>query len=230
MKEVPMRPRVILHNQVALDGRIDGFPADLALHYETASRLGFDAHLAGSDTIFDPGRKTPPEGSDAFDPPQEDPADHLPLLVVPDSRGRVRSWHELRKQPYWRGFVALCSDSTPQVYLDYLRARHVGHVVCGEKRVDLRAALIQLHERYGVRSVLVDSGGTLNGVLLRAGLVDEVSVLISPHLVGGTTVRSIFRASAPTSPTGAIRLELTQFERLQGDIVWLHYKVASDVA
>jgi len=36
--------------------------------------------------------------------------------------------------------------------------------------------------------------GRLNGVLFRAGLVDEVSVLVNPCLVGGTSPRSIFRA------------------------------------
>ena len=30
----------------------------------------------------------------------------------------------------------------------------------------------------------VDSGGALNGALLRAGLVDEISLLVHPVLVG----------------------------------------------
>ena len=33
------RPRVIIHNLISLDGRLDGFPADAGLYYEMTSRL-----------------------------------------------------------------------------------------------------------------------------------------------------------------------------------------------
>jgi 2,5-diamino-6-(ribosylamino)-4(3H)-pyrimidinone 5'-phosphate reductase len=58
--------------------------------------------------------------------------------------------------------------------------RKIDYIVAGDDHVDLRLTLEELNARYGVRIVRVDSGGTLNGVLLRAGLVDEVSALINP--------------------------------------------------
>ena len=42
------RPRVIIHNLISLDGRLDGFPADAGLYYEMASRLPHQAVLTGS--------------------------------------------------------------------------------------------------------------------------------------------------------------------------------------
>lgn len=30
------RPRVTIHNLISLDGRLDGFPADVGLYYELA--------------------------------------------------------------------------------------------------------------------------------------------------------------------------------------------------
>jgi len=98
--------------------------------------------------------------------------------------------------------------------------------VTGDDRVDLRAALEELHARYGVRTVRVDSGGVLNGALLRAGLVDEVSILVGPCLVGGATPRSIFVAPDLTSAEGVIRLKLVHMEAMRGDIIWLRYEVA----
>ncbi len=80
--------------------------------------------------------------------------------------------------------------------------------------------------RFGVRTVQVNSGGVLNGALLRAGLVDEVSVLISPCLVGGTTPRSLFVAPDLATPDGAIPLRLLDVQRLRGDTVWLRYEIA----
>ena len=175
-----MLPRVIVHNAVSVDGRIDWFAPDIGLFYELASRWQEDAILAGSETIVKglSAEGVPVEEDVGASPPSPDPADKRPLLVIPDSRGRVRNWHYLRAQPYWRDAMALCSRATPAEYLAYLRERRVDYIVAGE---DLRAALANLYETRGVRAVRVDSGGTLNGVLLRAGLVDEVSVLISPR-------------------------------------------------
>jgi 2,5-diamino-6-(ribosylamino)-4(3H)-pyrimidinone 5'-phosphate reductase len=73
--------------------------------------------------------------------------------------------------------------------------------------------------------VRVDSGGILNGALLRAGLVDELSLLINPGLVGGTTPRSAFVAPDLTSAGGVINLRLTHMEKVRGDVVWLRYEV-----
>lgn len=64
-------------------------------------------------------------------------------------------------------------------YIGYLEREGIDAIVTGEERVDLRAALEELADRYGVRTVRMDSGGTLNAALLRAGLVDELSVLVS---------------------------------------------------
>jgi 2,5-diamino-6-(ribosylamino)-4(3H)-pyrimidinone 5'-phosphate reductase len=99
----------------------------------------------------------------------------------------------------------------------------------GDDRVDLRAALECLADRHGVKTVRVDSGGTLNGVLLRNGLVDEVSVLVSPYLVGGVTPKSLFRAPDLTEVAGVIGLRLTGVEEARDGVVWLKYVVLQDV-
>jgi 2,5-diamino-6-(ribosylamino)-4(3H)-pyrimidinone 5'-phosphate reductase len=124
--------------------------------------------------------------------------------VVPDSRGRIRCWNALRACGYWRDVLALTCATTPSAYLSYLEDMGVRHVAAGDNRVDLRAALEWLADNLSARVVRVDSGGVLNGALLRAGLVDEVSVLVDPTLVGGLTPRSLFRAEDLTSPEGVM--------------------------
>ena len=222
-----MLPRVILHNEVSLDGRFDWVTPDLGQFYKLASRWKEDATLAGSETLLSayPEEQIDAEDVEGAQPPEKNPDDTRPLLVVPDSRGRLRNWHLLRKEPYWRDVVALCSRSTPEAYLDYLSERHVEYIVSGDDRVDLRTALEDLNALYGVELVRVDSGGSLNGALLRAGLVDEVSLLIDPCLVGGTTRRSVFQAADLNSSDGVIQLRLVHFEKVRGDVVWLRYEV-----
>jgi 2,5-diamino-6-(ribosylamino)-4(3H)-pyrimidinone 5'-phosphate reductase len=225
-----MLPRLIVHNAVSLDGRIEGFPADVGLYYELTERWKVDAHLAGCDTILQMEAEIPDVDDSVIEPPSPaDSSDTRPLLVVPDSRGRLRRWRGIRQMPYWRGAVALCSRSTPQEYLENLIKWHVPYLVAGEDYVDLGAALELLNLHFGVRTVHVDSGGTLSGVLLRAGLVDEVSVLIHPQLVGGVGPRPFFRAPHLGGSRGVIPLHLTHLERMRDDIVWLRYQVLREI-
>ena len=98
-------------------------------------------------------------------------------------------------------------------------------MITGDDHVDLRQALEELNINYGINTVRVDSGGTLNGVLLRAGLVNEISVLIYPEMVGGTSPSSLFRAPDLTAPDGTLRLKLLDIEKMEGGVAWLHYEV-----
>jgi 2,5-diamino-6-(ribosylamino)-4(3H)-pyrimidinone 5'-phosphate reductase len=225
-----MLPRLVVHNAISIDGRMDGFTADVRLYHELMERWKPDAHLAGCDTMLQMEGEVPSLDDSVVEPsPSIDPNDPRPLLVVPDSRGRLRKWRGIRQMPYWRGAVAFCSRSTPQEYLENLVKWHVPYLIAGDDHVDLGAALELLNLHFGVKRVHVDSRGTLSGVLLRAGLIDEVSVLIHPQLVDGTGAWSFFRPQEGGPPAGPIALRLTHLERMKDDIVWLRYKVERDV-
>lgn len=69
-----MLPRVIMSNAVSIDGRIDGFAADLGQYYGLTATWKADAHLVGSHTLLKSGAvgeegaaEVPPE------PPRRDP-------------------------------------------------------------------------------------------------------------------------------------------------------------
>lgn len=48
-----------------------------------------------------------------------------------------------------------------------------------------------LGEKYGIKSMTIQTGGELNAVLLRAGLIDKVLIVIAPYLVGGRTTPTL---------------------------------------
>ena len=109
-----------------------------------------------------------------------------PLLAVTDRRSRVPDW-------MW----------------DALRnAGHWRDAV--PVRSDLAAAVAGFE---GV--VRVDSGGALNGALLRAGLVNELSLLVHPVLVGDAPR---WHGSPPPGPLALERLE-------GGTPDWLRFRV-----
>ena len=200
-----MKPRVILYNAVSVDGRTTGFSVDMGLFYSLVQQWGEDATLAGCDTLLNAPHEMPEdEGSEAAAiTPSAD--DSRPILVVPDSRGRIKSWHYWRGQPYWKGFVSLCTEKTSPEHLDYLRQNDIRILAAGTEHVDYKQALEELSRQFGIGTVRVDSGGTLNGVLLRAGLVDEVHLLVHPALVGETSQKTFFRDTI-AGQTGEISL------------------------
>ncbi len=230
-----MLPLVTIYNAVSLDGRITGFNADVELYYELASKWNVDAVLMGSSTVLMgfgvKSGETLPESEDAFQPRVRDPEDDKPLLVVPDSRGQIRIWNEILKMPYINDVLVLCSRSTPQEYLDFLDERYIDYLVVGYQHVDLENALEELNTKFGVKKVRVDSGGVLNGILLRKGLVDELHLLIHPELVGGTAINSIFQESAldggetPIREETPIKLSLEGMEKIKDDIIYLRYRI-----
>jgi 2,5-diamino-6-(ribosylamino)-4(3H)-pyrimidinone 5'-phosphate reductase len=225
MAKAKQLPRVIVYNAVSVDGRFDWFTPDTGQFYGLVPTWKEDVTLVGSNTLLAAPASELPRNEEAFKPPEPKPGDKRPLLAVVDSRGRVRKWDALRKAGYWRDVAALCSRTTPKKYRDYLKQRNIDCIVAGKEHVRPRVALEKLREHYGAKTVRIDSGGKLNGVFLRAGLVSEVNLLVHPQLVGGTTPKSMFRAEDLASAKGVIDLKLVGVERMKNGLVWLRYKV-----
>ncbi len=61
---------------------------------------------------------------------------------------------------------------------------HVEIVVEGHESVDFAAAMGILHQRFGMRYVLCEGGPRLYGTMLRAGLIDEKFLTVSPFEAG----------------------------------------------
>lgn len=194
-------------------------------YYELAGIWKEDATLAGSGTMLRAAGEAPAE--DECNPISSETVndDTKPYLVIPDSRGRIRSWNYLRSLPYWGHFVALCSQSTQNEYLQYLEKSGIDYIIIGEDHVDLRAALLELNRRYDIQVVRVDAGGTLNRELFARGLIDEISLLVCPYLVGGKRQSGLFIFDQKDVPDAPTPLKLMQVERLKGDAIWLRYEI-----
>jgi 2,5-diamino-6-(ribosylamino)-4(3H)-pyrimidinone 5'-phosphate reductase len=216
-----MLPYIILHNAISLDGKVTGFDADIGAYYELVSTWKEDATLVGADTMLSAPDEIPAEDDSAFQSWPQMENETRPLLVIPDSHGRVRCWHYFKSLPYWRGGIALCSKTTLPEHLSYLDARGIVRVTAGDTHIDMRAALAELYKNHAVKTIRMDSGGTLNGIMLSAGLVSEISLLIHPQLVANPEIKSFLITH---QPCGA-RLELMKVEKRGDALVWLRYRV-----
>ena len=222
-----MQSKVIMHNTVSLDGSIKDFEVDLNLHYQVASEFEADTHLIGSITaktgIEMYTEEIPLEEETDFIKPEFEPGDERPFWVIPDSRGVLKNFlHVYRRSGYCKDVIILVSETTPKSYLAYLRKRHYDYVTSGKDHVDYYKAFETLNERYKTKTILVDSGGTLSSILLENDLVDEVSIIISPVLVGDKDT-NLFRMLHQKNDN--IKLELLQNKICDDNHLHLIYRV-----
>jgi 2,5-diamino-6-(ribosylamino)-4(3H)-pyrimidinone 5'-phosphate reductase len=209
-----------VHASVSVDGAMTGFMPDLGAHYGAVGVLRCDAHLIGSATMrsgLDMADEAPADPGQDGDRPPTDRAG-APYWFVVDSRGVLHGrLHELRAFPGLRDVVVLLSASSPQAHRDYLVRRRYGSIERGAQRVDLVAALELMGQDYGVTRVLVDAGPTLTSVLLAQGLVDEVSLIVHP-LVVGRDGRHVFGES-----TQSRAMRLDSCDELGSGLVHVRY-------
>jgi len=196
----------------------------MGLFYSLAQQWGEDASLIGCDTLLNTQDEIAED--DESEAPDITPSvdDPRPIMVVPDSRGRIKTWHYWREQPYWKDFISLSTKKTPHEHFEYLKRKGIKTITAGTEHVDCRQALEDLSNHFGITTVRVDSGGTLNGVLLRAGLVDELHLLMHPTLVGGTSQKTFFQDTNPKQ-TGEITLKFLGSELHSDTVILLSYAV-----
>jgi len=217
--------KTIMHNSVSLDGSFINFDVDMGLHYQLASRFEADAHLIGSDTIragielYD--GNVPSENESDFVKPKR--AKGLPYWVIVDSKGKTKGLlHTCRRFEFCKDVIVLISRKTNAGLIDYLKQRSYDYLVCGDAYVDFIKAYKDLTEKYGIRTIMVDSGPTLNGVLFDKGLIDEISLLVFPVVVGKKSDKLLAHLNTGNQN---VSLKLLEHDNLDKGLIWLKYQV-----
>ena len=224
-----MKPHVICHMLSSVDGRIDGEALRAVIltgEYEaTGAMLGGNAWICGRTTMQRHFAEAEPFVSATGNPagPQAvhvaRRADSYAISV--DTVGKLR----------WAGgdldgdhLICVLSERVPEDYLAVLRAKGISYVVAGASSVDLVEALDRLGEHFGIRTLLLEGGGHINGAFLEAGLVDEVSLLLVPGIDGRHGIPTVFDGISPKLGA-AVPLMLQSVERRAKDGLWIRYTV-----
>jgi 2,5-diamino-6-(ribosylamino)-4(3H)-pyrimidinone 5'-phosphate reductase len=196
---------VVAQVAVSLDGVASGFDVDLARFYALASLWQEDVTLDGADTIL-------AQESDVLAAPRRGPRPEGPLLAVVDSQARVHSWNSLRDLGYWSDVLALYADQTPPRPSDATTRE----LITGYDQVDLAETLAVLGRR-GMQTVRVDSSGALLRACLELDLVDELTLLVHPVLVG---------SGERWYDTRRLNLHHVGTEVFKDGVLWMRYCVA----
>jgi riboflavin biosynthesis pyrimidine reductase len=119
--------------------------------------------------------------------------------------------------------VAILSERVSDEYLAFLRARGVSYLLAGVGDVDLPLAMAKIGGRFGVKALMLEGGGRINGGMLAAGLIDEVSVLVAPAVDGRVGTPALF--DVDSEGAAPRRLALEHVEQRPGGVLWLRYRV-----
>lgn len=104
-------------------------------------------------------------------------------------------------------------------------------IIYYEREIDLVDLLKKMKQQYKANRVTVQTGGTLNALWLRLGLIDNVSIVIAPCLIGGTNTQSLVGGESLHTfedLKNIKALKLVKNETLKNSYIHLVYKVIND--
>ena len=223
------RPYVICHMVPSVDGRIVTrgwhLRRSLLTEYERiASTFEADAWIIGRISM-EPyaGRSRLPARSRRERIPRTDfvvQSEAPSYAIVIDPSGKLR-WES--GSIGGEHVITVLNEQVPDRYLAFLRSKGVSYLFGGKTQIEPREVLRKLRARFGIRKLLLEGGGRINGSFLAADVIDEVSLLLAPVADGGVRTPSLFDAREAPGP--ARHLKLLSAERRRGDLLWVRYKV-----
>ncbi|MBU7012581.1 MAG: dihydrofolate reductase family protein [Theionarchaea archaeon] len=104
-------------------------------------------------------------------------------------------------------------------------------VILYPEDIDLKDLLRKMKQTYGIEHLTIETGGTLNAVLLQQGLIDHVMVIVAPLLVWGRNTSSLIDGPSLRTEEDLVNLKalkLVKCEVLEGSYLLLEYDVINE--
>lgn len=140
-------------------------------------------------------------------------------LVAIDTMGKL-SWPQNKFDGL--PLLVITSEDCSKEYLDTLTRQYISWIAVGKNEIDLVRAMEILREEFDVERLSVTGGGNINAAFLKAGLLDEVSMMWCPGIDGRKGMTAAFDGlPSDFSPT---KLQLQRVEQL-GETIWARYTI-----
>lgn len=221
---------IICHMMSTVDGRIIGnrwtrphqadYDTVIQCYFDISNSMKADAILLGRTTVQ---VDLIPETFSHYGPTVQDISPYMGarskrFCIVMDTHGKIAY---TSNQIMGDTVFAILGPTVSEVYVSKLR--QLGISYCFLKNNDLKGLLKTLNEM-GIHKILVEGGGYLNASFLKAGLIDELSLLIYPGIDGQSGIPAVFEFMGENPSLGQ-SLELIDVNRQPYGVVWLRYKI-----
>lgn len=233
-----MKPKIICHIMGSVDGRIlvdrwstppGGTPLTdiLKIYSEAGASLNTDAWTFGKNTVTE----IFPERFLSAGDTRTTGAERI-HTVTRTSRRMFISIDPEADIKYTaaslRGddILAVVGRNASDDYLAFLRGMGIAYIIADDIS-DLADMFETINREFGITSVSLQGGGTLNGGMLEQGMIDELSYVIYPGIDGTADSVSIFNCAGggARSPMDGQCLELLSAEKKEHGAVWLRYRI-----
>jgi len=229
-----MRPRVICLMMTSPDGSLhpsrwtkspDGSRADWSALYEQVHKShNGKAWMVGRVTMAEISKAEahPPSGPfDVRRPHHFAKPDAASFAIALDPSAKL---HFSGDALYGDHVVVLLGSDVPDSHLAELAADGVSYVVSQTSEMDIGAMLDLLGRELSIDTILLEGGANVNGRLMAAGLVDELSFVVAPALEGKRDSDRIIEFG-DEGLAGKAELSLISCEPLGHGAVHLRYAV-----
>ena len=218
------RPHVLMISEITADGKLTlgkGVSSKVLMKYMSheaevmlhQTRAEYDAIMVGSNTIkIDNSNLTVrlAEGKS-------------PLRVIPNASADLSpdsNVFNVQNAPT----VLAVTKKAPEERLKLFREKGVSVVFAGEETIDFPRLMDILVREFGVTSLIIEGGPTLNWFMLHHRLVDEIRLIHMPFIVGGEDTPSLVGGKRLGSENDMIKLDLTG-TRMAGENLITEYSV-----
>jgi riboflavin biosynthesis pyrimidine reductase len=220
-----MKPYVICHMMSSVDGRIDAarWPGDIGKDYEPIHDiLAGDAWIVGRTTMEEFAKGEPGSGLPTTPLPR---TTHVATTatgyaIALDPKGKL---HWSSNTANGNHVIEVLSEAVSDAYLLELQDAGISYLFAGADEIDLGEALESLNREFGIKRLLLEGGGHINGSFLAAGLIDELSLLVAPLADGVGGVPTVFERGGEPESIPVAQMHLRAVEQRANGAVWLRY-------
>lgn len=229
------RPYVICHILSSLDGKINGpfMAAEAARalggeYGKIRTEMNADAWLYGTTTVKEFLNFREPALKENAHVPEGDfiaGDDTKPYFVALDAKGEL-GWESGRFANKGRAeahVISVLTEAAPASYRAYLKERGVSYILAGNAKLDCEMAVEKLHRLFGIEKLLICGGGAADWTFLQSGMVDELSLVLSPVTDGNSGTASIFTRVPEWGAGEPVEFELQTVERVGKGGLYLRY-------
>ena len=232
-----MKPKVICYMMSTVDGRLNvtrysqpfngvSFEEYLGYYFENSDQPAGDAVMMGRITVHESMMKGLFEDKNYSPATKTETFIARPLgtgtpYIVVDAKGKTL--YDDHEEGH---YIAILGEQVSDKYLTHLREKKVSYVFAGAEGKDLNKALEVLGTDFGFKTIALEGGGRLSGTFLKAGLIDELSLLLYPSIDGLSGVPAIFDyvGNPDEMPAEGQALELISVKQQKYGTVQLNYK------
>lgn len=215
-----MRPYVILNAAMTLDGKIatqtgsSNISGKKDLERVHELRKECDAIMVGIGTVLADDPRLTVHKIDA------NPDDN-PIRIVVDSKCRTPIDARITNSD--AKTIIACANEYKDEFkqsekYETFKERGVKFFFSGDERVDLVSLMSYLHEE-GIDKLMLEGGSTLNFSMIKAGLIDRISICVAPMIVGGANAKTFFDGEGFDMMDDAVKLELIDSYTLDKDLI-----------